>query len=59
MATIEERLQVIEREHQALEREYAELKKTIELQTITTGLNSYCSCSCKSKRLFPCLQVCN
>ena len=37
MATIEERLQALEREHeqlQTLKREHTELKKTIELQTI-------------------------
>jgi hypothetical protein len=37
MATIEERLQVLEREHeqlQSLKREHAELKKIIKLQTI-------------------------
>jgi phage shock protein A len=37
MPTIEERLQILEREHQTLEQEHAELKKTIELQTIAIG----------------------
>jgi chromosome segregation ATPase len=34
MATIEKRLQALEREHQTLGREHTDLKKTIELQTI-------------------------
>jgi chromosome segregation ATPase len=37
MPSIEERLQALEREHQALEQEHAELRKTIELQTIAIG----------------------
>jgi hypothetical protein len=37
MPTIEERLQAIEREHQTLGQEHAQLKKTIELQTIAIG----------------------